>query len=238
MGFLSPLCYPRFARRLNFWNTKMNDSSTSLQLVNVNGEPRIRDIDLGVRLGFADPRMVRKLIKSHRENLNKISQVYAVEHRPENGGRVFDEFYLDQKQAIFICMKSETAKAVEVQMEVVHVYDAYLKGERASTAVVPQLSPDPIINALMFSLQEIGQIKAQQARQEQALTNLSRATQDTTQKFEQRIRRLEVIAKTQRTAPVRISPTSREISLRALEMFGDLLMPESKLEFDLSTDER
>lgn len=48
-------------------------------LTPIEGEMRIHDLELGRKLGFADPRMVRKLIKSNSEKLNSFSVLYAVE---------------------------------------------------------------------------------------------------------------------------------------------------------------
>ena len=101
---------------------------TSLTLYDVEGEPRIKDTELGQRLGYARPAKIRELIKAHEENLNKINRLPTVGCRPEGGGREVMEYYLDRKQAIFICMKSETANAIDVQMDIVHVYDKHLSG--------------------------------------------------------------------------------------------------------------
>ena len=112
-----------------------------LELHDVGGELRVHDLDLGRRLGFADPRMVRKLIKSNAGNLNKINVLYAVEQTSgEQGGRPATEYYLDRRQAIFICMKSETATAIDVQMDIVRVYDRHLAGQTAPALPTDYLS--------------------------------------------------------------------------------------------------
>lgn len=118
----------------------------SFAVTQINGEPRIRDLDLAVRLEFADPRMIRKLIKSNSEKLNKISVLYAAAQTSgEQGGRPATEYYLDQKQAIFICMKSETDNAFEVQAEIVRVFDAHLNGAPAQPAfTIPQTLPEAL----------------------------------------------------------------------------------------------
>lgn len=90
---------------------------------------RILDTDLGERLGLADPRKIRELIKQHSEKLSRISVLYeARKTSGEQGGRPATEYYLDRKQAAFIVMKSETENAFDVQMEVIQVFDAYLQG--------------------------------------------------------------------------------------------------------------
>lgn len=108
---------------------------SSLTLTPVNGEPRVRDLALAERLGFADHYMIRKIIKRNEDKLLKFGVVYTVETTPQGvqGGRPATEFYLNQRQAVFICMKSETDRAFDVQVEIVRVFDAYLNGELKPT---------------------------------------------------------------------------------------------------------
>lgn len=104
-------------------------SSNALVLTPINGEPRVKDLHLASRLEFSDPYMIRKLIKRNEYKLLKFGIVSTVETIHQGAGRPTSEFYLNQKQAIFICMKSETEKAFDVQVEIVHAFDAYLNGE-------------------------------------------------------------------------------------------------------------
>ena len=106
-------------------------TSNALTLTPINGEPRVHDLHLAGKLGFADQYMIRKLIKRNEDKLLKFGVVYTVETTPQGpqGGRPATEFYLNQKQAVFVCMKSETEKAFDVQAEIVRVFDAYLNGD-------------------------------------------------------------------------------------------------------------
>ena len=94
-----------------------------------DGEPRILDIDLAARLGFVNPRMIRKLIKRHEESLQLLGPRSTVEHRPERGGTPEQHYYLNRKQAIFITAKSETQHALDITIEIIERFDAY---ERAA----------------------------------------------------------------------------------------------------------
>jgi hypothetical protein len=59
----------------------------------VEREPRVLDIDLAKRLGFARPADIRKLIERHRESLSKISVLATVAKTSgSTGGRPTDEF--------------------------------------------------------------------------------------------------------------------------------------------------
>ena len=98
-----------------------------LTLLPIDGEPRIHDLLLAERLGFERPRDIRKLIKRHEEKLLNFGGCATAARVVE--GNETSEFWLNQRQAIFICMKSETDKATDVQIEIVNVFNAYLNGD-------------------------------------------------------------------------------------------------------------
>lgn len=107
---------------------------SSLTITPVNGEPRIQDLHLAEQLGFDRPRDIRNLIKRNEDKLLKFGVCVTVAQTSgEQGGRPATEFYLNQRQAVFICMKSETDRAFDVQVEIVRVFDAYLNGELKPT---------------------------------------------------------------------------------------------------------
>ena len=134
-------------------------SSNSLVLTAINGEPRVHDLELAERLGFDQPRDIRKLIKRNEDKLLKFGHRATVARCIEIGNgakREVEEFYLNQKQAIFICMKSETERAFDVQIEIVHVFDAYLNGELNGDDFPPLLPiHEPISPAYYRQLQDM-----------------------------------------------------------------------------------
>ena len=95
----------------------------------IEGELRIRDVDLAARLGFARPTNIRQLIERHRESLSKISILHTVVQVPEGAGRPSTVYYLNRKQALFITAKSGTPKAVEITIEIIHRFDAFERGD-------------------------------------------------------------------------------------------------------------
>ncbi|GBQ46526.1 hypothetical protein [Komagataeibacter europaeus] len=101
----------------------MADTANSMTLITpsmVEGELRILDTDLATRLGFADPRMVRKLIVRHGGALRALGVVSTVEITSgAKGGRPGTAYYLNRKQAIFITAKSETATATDITIEII-----------------------------------------------------------------------------------------------------------------------
>ena len=75
-------------------------TSNTLALTPINGESRVKDLSLAERLGFDRPVNVRNLIKRNVPKLEAFGPLFTME-RVINGGQA-REFYLNQKQAIFI----------------------------------------------------------------------------------------------------------------------------------------
>lgn len=96
----------------------------------IDGEPRVYDLDLAERLGFDHPLNIRNLIKRNEAKLLKFGVLSTVEKTSgAQGGRPTIAYYPNQKQAVWLCMKSETERAFDVQVEIVRVFDAYLTGD-------------------------------------------------------------------------------------------------------------
>lgn len=129
---------------------------SSLTLTPINGEPRVHDLHLADKLGFADQYMIRKLIKRNHDKLLKFGIVSTVETIHEGAGRPSADFYLNQRQAVFICMKSETDRAFDVQVEIVRVFDAYLNGE------LKPVAPQTFAQALRLAAEQQERIEQQQ----------------------------------------------------------------------------
>ena len=128
----------------------------------VNGEARIRDYDLAVRLGFAKPTKIRDLIKRHAASLEAIGPLPTV-GRVINGGEA-NEFFLSRKQAIFITAKSETPEATDITIEIIERFDAYERG-----VTVPQFAiPQPLSEALRLAADQADTIEQQKAQIEAA----------------------------------------------------------------------
>lgn len=132
--------------------------STALTLTPINGEPRVRDLHLAERLGFDRPRKIRDIIKRNHDKLLNFWGCPTVERLVE--GNQTAEFYLNQRQAIFICMKSETERAFDVQVEIVRVFDAYLNGELKPAV------PRSFADALQLAADQARQLEAMQPKAE------------------------------------------------------------------------
>jgi phage antirepressor YoqD-like protein len=130
--------------------------TSALVLTPINGEPRIKDLDLAVRLGFERPAKIRDIIKRNEEKLKIISILPTMGKIHEGAGRPTQEYYLDRQQALLICMKSATDNAFDVQIDIIRVYDAHLHCEPVQK---------PVLNPANFSRLQLIEL-AMQAEQE------------------------------------------------------------------------
>ena len=124
----------------------------------VNHEPRIEDLKLGFSLGMKNPASaMRKLVERHREALERFGEVVStVERTSLRGGRPGRTFWLNKRQCLYLCTKSETSRATEATIQMVEVFDAHLAGrlapppaEPAAPAPVPFLpGPERLVSSL------------------------------------------------------------------------------------------
>lgn len=107
---------------------KINDSRLTINdLQVIEDEPRIKDIVLGERLGLAQPLNIRNVIESNKDELCNFGTFHAVRETKKVGcvKRKITEYYLNEAQALLLCMFSRTAKAAQVRKELIDVYMAY-----------------------------------------------------------------------------------------------------------------
>ena len=99
------------------------------------GKPRIRDLDLAERLGYAHPLNIRNLIRRLIAE-RKLSGVHVVStvkttRMPKHGGvrEVHsDEFWLTEAQALKVIARSETDVADQILDEMIEVFQLALHG--------------------------------------------------------------------------------------------------------------
>lgn len=97
----------------------------------VNHEPRIHDITLGKALGFARHRAIRQIVERNLAELETYGSVapHGVAQLRKNGAtHEVVEYYLNEPQALLICMFSKTERAAMVRKEVIDVFMAYRRG--------------------------------------------------------------------------------------------------------------
>lgn len=111
--------------------------------IEVNHEPRILDIRLAEALGFKRAADIRPLIERHKEALERFGEVFRTARKTTSkGGRPTEENYLNEKQATYICTKSETDNATEIVIHMVEVFYQVRHGQLTlSPATTETITP-------------------------------------------------------------------------------------------------
>lgn len=102
----------------------------------VMGEPRVLDVRIGERLGMAQPRDIRRVIRDNEAEMARYGSICA--QRAQNGrrGRPLTAYHLTEGQALLLVMFSRTARAADVRQEVIEAFMAWRRGESAPTVPV------------------------------------------------------------------------------------------------------
>lgn len=131
----------------------------------LDNEPRIRDVDLAERLGYERPRKIRELIKRMVDEGEIVGllprpTVGRMRNRQAEREVEVDEYWLDEDQALLVCMRSNAPRAADVRRVMIKVFreairllDARAKKEQTAIERVLAfiLSPKPTDWERMFS---------------------------------------------------------------------------------------
>ena len=106
------------------------------QLAEIDGEMKIRDLDLAEKLGLKNPRDIKTIIKQNLDELQSFCPLSAMPTKVDIGlglTRTVESFFLNEEQALLVCILSRTAKAKEVRRELIALYSQYRHGELEKT---------------------------------------------------------------------------------------------------------
>lgn len=108
----------------------------TVEIFPVEGEPRVRDIDLAQRLGFDRPRDIRKLIERNRAELESFGTCATVARvvKGARGSTEATEYWLNEEQGLLVATLSKTDLAAAVRAMLIKVFVAYRRGHLAPTS--------------------------------------------------------------------------------------------------------
>ena len=119
-------------------------SITSTDLNLFDDEPRVLDLRLAEALGFGKTMNIRQLIKRNEPELGQYGEVFCTAQKTSPaGGRPGLEYWLNEAQALLVCMFSRTDQAARVRRELVELFMAWRRGKAlggtgaGSTALFP-----------------------------------------------------------------------------------------------------
>ncbi len=122
------------------------NSITITDIDQSHDEPRIRDMRLAEALGFDRASNVRNLIKRNLAEIEAHGPLLQIEAMVSIGSgakRPVPECWLNEPQALLICMFSRTPASAQVRRELIRVFMAYRRGETIDAAPKLALGADP-----------------------------------------------------------------------------------------------
>jgi hypothetical protein len=114
-------------------------NSRDLQIIENDNEPRVLDVRLAERLEFKRLADIRELIERNRAELERYGIIRMVRIIHVGAGRPGFEYWLNEAQALVICMKSDAQRAADVRYEVITVFLAWRSGQTSSIPVFRDL---------------------------------------------------------------------------------------------------
>ena len=108
----------------------LTDSRRTFTIADLNtdidNEPRVQDICLADALGFSRPRAIRQIIDRNEIELDTYGSLAT--RRGKSRGQSFTEYFLNEGQALLICMFAKTVAAASVRKALVDVFMEYRLG--------------------------------------------------------------------------------------------------------------
>lgn len=109
----------------------------------VANDPRILDLRLGDALAFAQPRDIRKLIQRNLDEVQTYGEICATvaqitpdaESNPKGAGRPSQEYWLNEPQALLICMFARTSNAAEVRRALIAAFLEWRRRDGGAAAI-------------------------------------------------------------------------------------------------------
>lgn len=110
---------------------------TTADLRPFQGEPRVNFNRVGGLLGYTTEKGMRRLIARHRPELETYGEVLRqTDPKPQNqpfGGRPNITIYLNESQAVLVCMFARTPQGAEIRRQIINVFLAYRHGKLSAT---------------------------------------------------------------------------------------------------------
>ncbi len=140
-------------------------------------EPCVSDRKLSDALGFERPTRVRELVARHRDEMVSHGDVFhrSLRRNPTNlsasdglpqadakpssrGGRPVVEYYLNEAQALLVCMFARTEKAAAIRKQVIAVFLAWRRGELVAADAAPDRTVEILqrLEARLSALESAG----------------------------------------------------------------------------------
>lgn len=153
--------------------------SDDLCLLAGDAEPRVQDLRLAEALEFKALRQIRELITRNLEELQRYGSLSCGTTNPgPQGGRPGSEYWLNEAQAILICMRSDAPRAADVRAELIAVFQAWRRGQLVNPGVTLQAIDHLFDRNLSPIRRDMTELKTHVARIDGNVIRLERRVDD------------------------------------------------------------
>lgn len=104
-------------------------------VVEREGEPRARDIDIAEALGFERPRKIRELIERHRGEFEGLGEITPHRGAKIGRGRPEEGYLLNEEQALLAAALSSAPNAPAVRAMLIRTFVAWRRGHLEAPAL-------------------------------------------------------------------------------------------------------
>lgn len=123
---------------------------TVANIQQIGREARVRDITLAHALGFERATSIRVLISRNSTELQAYGGLHQIDaNRSDKGGRPTRDYWLNEPQALLLCMFARTPQASETRKQIIEVFTAWRRGK---TVPVKAHARKPATSTPIYSL--------------------------------------------------------------------------------------
>lgn len=138
-----PLDRPLGSNRGNLPRDEVSIGMTGTKLITLpeilvverEGEPRAKDIDIADRLGLVRPRNIRKLIENNRVELETFGTIPLLREAKAGKGRPEEGYWLNEEQSLLVATLSSAPNAPAVRAMLIRTFVAWRRGHLEAPAL-------------------------------------------------------------------------------------------------------
>lgn len=138
-------------------------SVTPFRLQDIEDEPRVLDVDLGAALGMAQPRNIRQTIATNKAELDSFGPSHEARAMVDIGSgsqREVTTYWLNESQALLLCMFARTPKAAEVRRMLIDAFMQWRRERMAGHQLTKPSSRLAMLEARVAQLEGVAAPKA------------------------------------------------------------------------------
>jgi len=139
-------------------------SLQEIAIVEHEGQPLARDVDVGERLGLQRPRVIRELIERNRGELEGFGPL-AVRHG-KSRGQEFEEFLLNEEQALLVATLSSAPNAPAVRAMLIRTFVAWRRGHLDLPAAIDMKAVGGMMKGILAK--QLGELLPMMVREQVA----------------------------------------------------------------------